>query len=190
VSLEFVRLTRAAGDRHEIAAALTQFDCCRGVTDDPVAHEVNAFIRTDEWRAGADLGVNTTYLFFDSERDSGDRIVGYVALAVDTVKLSSGERDRLGRTNFPGFGALRLVMIGVDSDYQSQGVGDELLRWVVGKGRAMAEEVAFRFVLADVNLRRKGWYDGRQFQVNRASIYKPDDPGRSTVSMRLDLRGI
>lgn len=184
---EYLRLTRAAGDVDHVAAALTRFDCCRGVHDDPVADEVNAFLRTDEWRHGHDLGVNTTYVFFDGDLD-GERIAGYVTLAIDTVRLSSGERDRLGRTDFPDFGALRLVMIGVDSDFQGRGVGDELLNWVVGKARAMSEEVAFRFVLADVNLKRKEWYDKRQFMVNRAAIYKPDEPERSTVSMRLDLR--
>jgi ribosomal protein S18 acetylase RimI-like enzyme len=187
VPLQHVRLTHAVGDQDDIASALTQFDCCRGVIDDPVADEVNAFIRTDDWRRGADLGVNTTYLFFDTDHDP-NRIAGYVTLAVDVVKLSTGERERLGRTNFPAFGALRLVMLGVDSESQGRGHGDTLLKWMVGKGRSLAEEVAFRFVIADVNLRRKDWYDKRQFQVNRAEIYKPDEPNRSTISMRLDLR--
>jgi GNAT superfamily N-acetyltransferase len=159
--LEYVRLTPAAGDTSDIAAALTQFDCCRD-GGDPVANEVNAFLRTDEWRRGADLSVNTTYVFFDPEIAPG-RIVGYVTLAVDVVRLSTGERERLGRTNFPDFGAMRLVMIGVDSEFHSRGIGDQLLKWVVGKARTMAEEVAFRFVLADVNLARKNWYDKRQF---------------------------
>jgi GNAT superfamily N-acetyltransferase len=188
VPLEYVRLTPAAGDASEIAAALTQFDCCRD-GEDPVSHEVNAFLRTDEWRQGAELGVNTTYVFFDSEVSPG-RIVGYTTLAVDVVRLSAGERDRLGRTNFPAFGAMRLVMIGVDSEFQGRGIGDFLLKWVVGKARAMAEEVAFRFIIADVNLVRKSWYDKRQFQVNRAAIYKPDEPARSTISMRLDLHEV
>jgi GNAT superfamily N-acetyltransferase len=190
VSLTYVRLTPAAGDQSDIAAALTRFDCCRGVADDPVADEVNAFVRTDDWRRGAELAVNTTYLFFDPEVGGGDAIVGYVTLAVDVVRLSTGERDRLGRIGFPDFGALRLVMLGVDSELQGRGLGDALLKWVVGKARAMAEEVAFRFIIADVNLRRKEWYDVRQFVVNRAAIYKPEEPNRSTISMRLDLLAI
>jgi ribosomal protein S18 acetylase RimI-like enzyme len=113
--------------------------------------------------------------------------VGYVTLAVDVVRLSAGKRERLGRTNFPDFGAMRLVMIGVDADFHGRGIGDTLLKWTVGKARSLAEEVAFRFVLADVNLVRKNWYDKRQFQVNRAAIYKPEEPERSTVSMLLDL---
>jgi ribosomal protein S18 acetylase RimI-like enzyme len=85
---------------------------------------------------------------------------------------------------------MRLVMIGVDSDFQGRGTGDILLKWVVGKARSIAQEVAFRFVIADVNLVRKSWYDRRQFQVNRAAIYRPDEPERSTISMRLDLHEI
>jgi hypothetical protein len=54
----FLRLTPAAGDRGEIAAALTRFDCCGSGSDDVVAHEVNAFLRTDEWRRGAQLDAN------------------------------------------------------------------------------------------------------------------------------------
>lgn len=186
--LEHVRLTSEAGDKSEVASALTQFDCCRD-GGDPVANEVNTFLRTDEWRSGAELDVNTTYAFFDNEI-AHDRIIGYVTLAVAVVRLSAGERERLGRTHFPDFGAMRLVMIGVDSEYQGRGLGDTLLKWTVGKARAMAEEVAFRFVIADVNLVRKNWYDKRQFQVNRAAIYRPDEPERSTISMRLDLREV
>lgn len=185
MALEYLRLTPEAGDNDDVAAALTQFDCC-GDQDDPVAHEVNAFIRTDEWRRGAELHANTTYLFFDRDL-AAERIVGYVSLAMDVVKLSSGERDRIGRTNFPDFGALRLVMIGVDLDFQGRGIGDTLLQWAIGKARDLSAEVAFRFMLADVNLMRKPWYDKRGFVVNRAQIYNPDDPGRSTVSMRFDL---
>lgn len=58
--------------------------------------------------------------------------------------------------------------------------------WVVGRG-ALSVEVAFRFLLADVNLKRKAWYDERLFQVNNAQIYKAGEPGRSTVSVRRDL---
>lgn len=61
---------------------------------------------------------------------------------------------------------------------------------MVGKARALADQVAFRLVIADVNLVRKSWYDHRQFQVNRAEIYNPDQPERSTISMRLDLHEI
>lgn len=186
MALEVVRLTPAVGDQSSIAAALTQFDCCRN-DDDPVADEVNLFIRTDEWRRHSELGVNSTYLFFDSEVDS-DRIVGYVTLAIDAIRLSGGERERLGRTSFPDFGAVRLVMIGVDSDFQRGGIGDILLKWSVGKARDLSDEIAFRFVVADVNLTRKAWYDKRQFQVNRSKIENPDDPSASTVSMRLDLQ--
>jgi ribosomal protein S18 acetylase RimI-like enzyme len=168
-----------------VAAALTQFDCCRD-GGDAVAHEVNAFLRTDEWRRGAEASASTTYLFSDPEIDP-DRVIGYITLGMDVVRLSTGERERLGRMNFPNFGAMRLVMIAVDSDFQNQGHGDTLLRWTVGKARALANEVAFRFIVADVNLTRKAWYDKRQFQVNRAAIYNPDEPERSTVSMRLDL---
>ena len=184
--LDFVRLTPAVGDQDDIAAALTQFDCSRD-GGDPVADEVNAFVRTDEWRQHAELSLNTTYLFFDDDVVP-DRIIGYVTLALAVVRRRQGERDRLGRVNFPDFGALRLVMIGVDSEFQGRGYGDVLLKWVIGKARSLADEVAFRFVVAHVNLVRKAWYDKRGFQVNRAKIENPDDAERSTVSMRFDLQ--
>jgi hypothetical protein len=52
----------------------------------------------------------------------------------------------------------------------------------------MSGQVAFRFIVADVNLRRKRWYDERGFMVNRAQVYHPDEPDLTTISMRLDLR--
>jgi GNAT superfamily N-acetyltransferase len=185
--LEFLRLTAEAGDRDWVAAALTQFDCCRDISEaaDPIAHEINAFVRTDEWRQGTEQGFNTTYLFTDDDL-SKDRILGVVSLGMDVVRLSEGERKRLGRTNFPVFGAVRLHMLGVDSEFQGRGIGDALLKWTVGKARALSEEVAFRFVLGDVNVARREWYEQRQFTPNNAATYKER---QHTISMRLDLHG-
>ena len=79
-------------------------------------------------------------------------------------------------------------MIGVDCEFQGRGYGESLLQWAIGKGRWLSEQVAFRFMLADVNLRRKDWYDARGWVVNRSGMYNVDDPANTTISMRLDLR--
>lgn len=85
------------------------------------------------------------------------------------------------------FGAVRIQMIGVDHRHQGRRCGVALLEGITGLARKLSQDVAVRFLLADANIRKVGWYEARGFVANRAERERDRiDPERS-VSMRLDL---
>lgn len=85
------------------------------------------------------------------------------------------------------FGALRIQMIGIDHRHQGEGHGLALLQGVTGLARKLSEDVAVRFLLADANVRKVGWYESAGFVPNQAKReIERLDPERS-ISMRLDL---
>jgi ribosomal protein S18 acetylase RimI-like enzyme len=193
VGRELVRLTLPVPPA--LDDALEAFDCCGDkFADDEVAQEVRAYLAEGSYLLGLEQDVTSTYLFLETD-ESPPLLVGYVAVALGVVKLSGSEKRNLGEPEFSDFGAIRLVMIGVDVAYQGQTVGDEgqkvgdeLLDAVVGLARRVGQTISVRFLIADANRRLKDWYEAHKFEVNRSGDYKPEDESRSTLSMRLDLR--
>lgn len=133
--------------------------------------------------SGVVHSLSSTYLLLDEE--DGARVIGYFTVAVDAVRLTGTERRDVGEPPFPDIGAIRLVMIGVDWNESGNGTGSQLLEAVVGLCRRVREDVAVRFLLADVNPTQEGWYAKRQFLRNRHE--SENRAGRTTISMRLDL---
>jgi ribosomal protein S18 acetylase RimI-like enzyme len=78
-------------------------------------------------------------------------------------------------------------MIGVDHRYQRTRCGSELLEAITGLARKLSDDIAVRFLLADANVKRIGFYEAAGFVRNQAKREaERTDPERS-ISMRLDL---
>lgn len=169
-------------------AELEAFDCCgERWADDEIAQEVRAYLAEGTYLHGIEEDITSTFLFLETD-ESPPLLIGYAALALGVVKLSAGEKRNIGEPPFSDFGAVRLVMIGTNAQYQKFGYGGELLDAVVGLARSVRETIAVRFMVADCNLNLQKWYEDRRFEVNRSTKENdPDQPG-NTVSMRLDLR--
>jgi ribosomal protein S18 acetylase RimI-like enzyme len=169
--------------------AIEAFDCCgEEYADDEVAQEVRAYLNEGAYALGLEQDITSTYLLLETD-ESPPLLLGYAAVALGVVKLSASERRNLGEPEFSQFGAIRLVMIGVDIAHQKKGYGDELLDAVVGLARRVAQVISVRFLVADANRNLETWYGERhKFEVNKSGEYQPDDKSRSTLSMRLDLR--
>lgn len=174
-----------------LQAALGEFDCCgEAHADDPIAKEVNGFLREGDYRLGLEQDLSTTYLWVDVRGRGPRRLVGYTTLALDSLRLNNDERRRLERPTWPDIGAIRIVMIGVDHRCQGGGEGSALLETVTGLAQRVRELVAVRFLVADVNVRKEAWYAARGFVINKHHDENdPQAPGQ-TVSMRLDLRAV
>jgi hypothetical protein len=188
VSREFRRL--ALPIPPALKEALEEFDCCgEKHAGDVVAQEVTVFLAEEGYAEGLEQGHTSTYLYLETD-ESPPLLIGYAAVALGVVRLSASEKRILGQPNFSDFGAVRLVMIGVDAKYQGQEppYGDELLEAVVGLARRVHETISVRFLVADANRNLEKWYSDRKFEVNRsANENDPQNPG-TTLSMRLDLR--
>jgi ribosomal protein S18 acetylase RimI-like enzyme len=187
VSRELLRLTLPIP--RALDKQLEAFDCCGDrQPDDEVAREVRDFLREGGYFAGLEQDITSTYLFLETD-ESPPQLLGYASLALAVVRLTASEKRSIGEHPFSDFGAIRLVMIGTDVQYQGRGLGygDELLDTVVGLARKVRETVAVRFLVADANRNLQGWYEGHKFEVNRSDP-ETKRGGPATVSMRLDLR--
>lgn len=185
MALEFRVLELPLAD--EIETAIAAFDCCgEERAGDPVAVEVRDFLREQQFVQGIEEGFSTTYLILDLELDPF--LLGYLTLSIDSVRLSEAEKRALSSPHFADFGAIRIVMIGTDVRHKGKRLGEFIVKWATGAARAISGYVAVRFLVADANVRLQSWYEGQKFEVNRSPYENPDAPGRTTVSMRLDLK--
>jgi GNAT superfamily N-acetyltransferase len=167
--------------------AIQNFDCLGSRhAFDPVAKNVNGFLVDGRFLPGLEQGISSTYLLLDDEVDPP--LLGYATLTFDSVRLTNAEKSRMQDLLGIGeFGALRIQMIGIDRRHQGEGFGTALLEAITGLARKLSHDVALRFLLADANVRKVGWYAARGFVGNRARRERGrTDPSRS-VSMRLDL---
>lgn len=167
--------------------AIRGFDCLgsRHVAD-PVAENVNEFLVGGRFLPGLEQGISSTYLLLDYE--GNPPLLGYATLTFDSVRLTNSEKRRTQDLLGIGeFGALRIQMIGIDRRHQGEGFGTALLEAITGLARRLSNDVALRFLLADANVRKAGWYRTRGFIENRAQRERERIDTARSISMRLDL---
>ncbi|MDX6672114.1 MAG: Acetyltransferase domain [Solirubrobacteraceae bacterium] len=169
--------------------AISSFDCIgEAEAGDSVAEEVRDFLKDGDYVEGIEHGYSATYLLIDPDQRPAE-LLGYITVSLDSIRLTDGEKKALGRPDFGDFGAVRIVMVGVDRRFVGRGYGGELVSAVVDFAGEIGEFVPVRFVVADANVRKQEWYEDRGFVVNRSKIENdPEDPSPETISMRLDLR--
>jgi ribosomal protein S18 acetylase RimI-like enzyme len=170
-----------------LLGAIRNFDCLgTRHAADPVAENVSGFLSEGRFLPGLEQGISSTYLLLDDAFDPP--LLGYATLTFDSVRLTNSEKCKMQDLLGIGeFGALRIQMIGIDRRHQGNGFGTVLLEGITGLARKLSGDVALRFLLADANVRKVGWYRARGFVGNRAKRERGrTDPSRS-ISMRLDL---
>lgn len=171
----------------QLSRVIAEFDCLGdGHQEDPVAENVNGFLADGRYLPGLEHGISSTYLFLDPEKDP--MLIGYATLTFDSVRLTNAEKRQMEElVGVAQFGAIRIQMIGVDHRHQRTRCGSELLEAITGLARKLSQDIAVRFLLADANVKRIGFYEAAGFVRNQAKREtERTDPERS-VSMRLDL---
>jgi ribosomal protein S18 acetylase RimI-like enzyme len=132
-----------------------------------VAENVNGFLADGRYQPGLKHGISSTYLLLDQEVDP--LLIGYATLTFDSVRLTNAEKKQMEElVGISQFGAVRIQMIGIDHRHQNKGHGAQLLEAITGVARRLSEVVAVRFLLADANIHKVGWYEARGFVVNKA----------------------
>lgn len=153
------------------APLLEQFDC----GDD----DLNGFIRDDALRLQEQHIVRAYVLFYD------DRLVGYVALMADAIKLQTPERKRLRlrSRDHPWVPAVKVARLAVAGEFQRKGLGITLMRFAVAMAYAAGDSVGCRLLTLDAYPAAVDFYRRLGFAFNKA----PDYRERAHPSMRLDL---
>lgn len=153
---------------------------------DPVAENVNGFLRGARYLPGIEHGISSTYLLLDVEKDP--RLLGYAVLTFDSVRLTNTERKQMEKlVGVAQFGTVRIQMIGVDHRHQRTHCGSDLLKSITGLARRLSQDVAVRFLLADANVKRIQFYEAAGFVRNQAKRETERLNPERSVSMRLDL---
>lgn len=167
---DFVASLLAEGDREQLAS----FSC----GDD----DLNDFVRTDAFRLGQSKVVQTYVM---RHAQSEDRILGFVSLLADAVRLQPKERKllRLRHRDHPAIPALKIARLGCSLDFQGAGVGKALLRFAFVSGLASSETVGLRLLTVDAYPDAAAFYERHGFVRNTHKDYKTNP----NPSMRFDL---
>ena len=143
------RLTpdQAAAFHEQIAVELISAKHVKAVEAFECHPEVDKYLKGFALQARID-GRDRPWLFLHD-----GNLAGFVTLSASTVKLDPKEREILkimDRTEWP---ALLIGYLGVDKRYQGggRGIGDKLLEYAVGQAQVVADLIAIKFVVADVN---------------------------------------
>lgn len=171
----------------QLCRVIAEFDCLgEDHQDDLVAQNVNSFLTDGRCKQGLQHGISSTYLLLDPEKDPV--LIGYATLTFDSVRLTNSEKRRMEALGgIAQFGAIRIQMIGIDYRYQRTRCGSALLEAITGLARKLSQDIAVRFLLADANVKRIGFYEAAGFVRNQAQREAERTDLERSVSMRLDL---
>lgn len=127
-------------------------------------------------------GINTTHLFVDEKTQ---KIVAYVSLCNDSIKLDFSERDEreYSYTTIP---ALKIARLAVATEYQRQGIGRMLVDFAIFVGVRIRKISGLVFLTLDCYEHRISYYESMGFIKNIIQpIVLPYD---TPISMRLEVK--
>lgn len=107
--------------------------------------ELTEFLLVDAL-AFEELQLSITYLFMDKDEK---QVLGYFSLAADAIRLNDSEQFEIGASEieFKTWPAVKLTKLAVSSQLMGQGVGSEIMQFVVGLVYDSA--MACRFITTD-----------------------------------------
>lgn len=144
------------------------------------SQEMEVFLK-EEALSEQEKGLNTTHLFIDAD---AEKIVGYVSLCNDSIRLEFEERDELG-LSYTTVPAAKIARLAVSNEYQRQGIGKSLIMFSAYMGQKIREISGLTFLTLDCYEHRVSFYESVGFVRNLIQpIVLPYD---SPISMRLCL---
>jgi ribosomal protein S18 acetylase RimI-like enzyme len=154
------------------------FDCSR---QELVDFLINAALDYESAR------LSNTYLAF---REDNQDLVGYFSLAADAITLNNSEQMEFsgGQVSLKAWPAVKLTKLAVATAYQRQGVGSQLMEFVVGLIYDAA--MACRFITTDAVNEDDvlDFYEAQGFVRSLHSENKnKSNPKRQTILMFKDI---
>lgn len=155
--------------------------------------EYNEFL--SQANAYSNLNISKTHLLFDKV---SKELIGYIALANDTLRLSSREKiaDGLKEVPFLSIPALKVGKLAVNKHLENwetySGMGSFLLEMAKALALSMNENgIACRFLTVDADIEYdKGntiFYEKNGFKINKSEVYEQQKKKYNTISMRMDI---
>lgn len=112
--------------------------------------------------------------------------IGFVSIAADSLKLNFDEKQsyNIHQKKLEDVPAVKLARLAVNKIFQKQGIGTNILKWVIGYVLECSEMVAIRFITVDAYHDKLNFYQKFIFLVNQNKHYTKKT---NHVSMRYDL---
>lgn len=112
------------------------------------------------------------------------KIVGYVSLLCDSVKLDSSEKTVfIDAKRYAEYPAIKIGRMAVDKTSQGLGIGRKLLEYAHAIARKENQNTGCRFLTVDAYPAAENFYHAYGFTNNLTK----NKPGRRTTSKRYDL---
>jgi|ERR1035438_603574 GNAT superfamily N-acetyltransferase len=154
VDLEIVPFDPA---RHDVST----FDC-----DDD---DLNDFLRHDAAKYQADHLSHTRVVFL------AGTLVGYITLLADCIILQTSEKKKALTETRPHhqsvytFPAIKIGRVGIQKEYQTSGIGTQLLIYTIGLVVRLNRElnIGCRFITLDAYPKSVSWYQQKNFMFNK-----------------------
>lgn len=142
--------------------------------------EMDDFLK-NESLSDQEKGLSTTHLFIDDEEK---KIIGYVSLCNDSIRLEFEERDQLNFT-YTTVPAIKIARLAVSNMHQKMGIGTHIIMFSAYMGEKIRLISGVTFLTLDCYEHRLSFYKSIGFVENIIQpIVLPYD---SPISMRLCL---
>ena len=126
-------------------------------------------------------GLNSTHLFIDEDTD---KLVAYLSLCNDSIRLEIKERDELHLT-YATVPAIKIARLAVDSQFQGLGLGKTLIEFAAYMSEKMRQISGIVFLTLDCYAHRISFYKSIGFTKN---TFQPINiEYDSPISMRLAI---
>jgi GNAT superfamily N-acetyltransferase len=165
-----------------LAAPVTEpFDCGR--------EDQTRFLREHAWDHQL-AGFSQTYIL-----RAGSKLAGFITLALSEVALEPGEKP--AGAPVATLPAVKLVQMGIATEYQGRGLGQELFAFAVRVAIRTGEQVGCRYLILDSVPENVEFYRSKCGCVVNEGVLKTRrnreksqnrDPDKVNQSMRFDLR--
>lgn len=142
--------------------------------------EMDDFLKNEAF-SEQELGTSTTYLLID---DVEKRILAYVSLCSDAIRLEVEEREEAGIT-YSSAPALKIARLAVSTNDAGQGRGKFLIEFAASEALAIRAHAGVFFLTLDCYEHRESFYEKIGFKRNLIQpVILPFD---SPISMRIGL---
>lgn len=129
---------------------------------------------------------HTVQTYLARHVETGAKILGFVSLMTDAVRLQTQERKHLDllSSDHPVIPAIKIARLGVCTSMQrGEGIGTALVRFAFLTAQEVAESAGCRLLTLDAYPNAISFYEHLGFTKNRDKEYRE----RTRPSMRLDL---
>ena len=137
--------------------------------------EIENFLKREALNEQNQL-LNTTHLLINDRNE----LVGFVSLCNDSLYLAEDSRNKF-KTIYASVPAIKIARLGINSKYQGQGYGEQLLKYSLYKSIKMCDISGVSFITLDCYKHRESYYE--KFGFSKTDVQPKARPYDTPISM-------